>query len=47
MYIAVEIDPAREEGPLWIEYATRRAVALAEDQPHPVLGAAFRRRPAD
>ena len=47
MYVAIEIDAAREEGPLWIEYSTRRAVALADHQPHPVLGAAFRRRPAD
>jgi methylmalonyl-CoA/ethylmalonyl-CoA epimerase len=46
MYVAVEIDPARDEGPLWIEYASRRAVPLA-DGPHLVLGAAFKRRPAD
>ena len=42
MYIAVEIDPAREEGPLWIEYSTGRAVPLTDD-PHPVLGAVFKR----
>jgi methylmalonyl-CoA/ethylmalonyl-CoA epimerase len=46
MYVAVEIDAAREEGPLWIEYASRRAVPLTDD-PHPVLGAVFKRRPAD
>jgi len=46
MYVAVEIDAAREEGPLWIEYASRRAVPLT-DGPHPVLGAVFKRRPAD
>lgn len=45
MYVAVEIDPARDEGPLWIEYSSRRAVPLT-DGPHPVLGAAFKRRPA-
>jgi len=46
MHIAVEIDPAREEGPRWIEYASRRAVPLSE-APHPVLGAVFKRQPAD
>ncbi len=46
MYVAVEIDAAREEGPLWIEYASRRAVPLTDD-PHPVLGAVFKRQPAD
>jgi len=46
MYVAVEIDAARDEGPLWIEYASRRAVPLPEG-PHPVLGAVFKRRPAD
>lgn len=46
MRVAIELDPARAEGPLSIEYASRRAVALA-DAPHPVLGAVFRRRPAD
>ena len=45
MYIAVEIDPAREEGPRLIEYSSRRAVPLSDD-PHPVLGAVFRRSPA-
>jgi methylmalonyl-CoA/ethylmalonyl-CoA epimerase len=47
MYIAIEIDAAREEGPLWIEYSSRRAVSLPDDDPHPVLGAVFKRRPAD
>jgi methylmalonyl-CoA/ethylmalonyl-CoA epimerase len=46
MYIAIDIDPDREEGPLWIEYSSRRAVSLS-DGPHPVLGAVFKRRPAD
>jgi methylmalonyl-CoA/ethylmalonyl-CoA epimerase len=45
MCIAVEIDPAREEGPRWIEFSSRRAVQLTDD-PHPVLGAVFRRSPA-
>jgi len=43
MRICVEIDPEGEEGPLCIEYATPRPVALP-DGPHPVLGAVFRRR---
>jgi hypothetical protein len=47
MYIAIEIDAAREEGPLWIEYSSRRAVPLPDNDPHPVLGAVFKRRPAD
>ena len=47
MYVAIEIDATREEGPLWIEYSTRRAVALPENGPHPVLGAVFKRLPAD
>jgi methylmalonyl-CoA/ethylmalonyl-CoA epimerase len=47
MYIAIEIDAAREEGPLWIEYSSRRAVSLPDGDPHPVLGAVFKRRPAD
>jgi len=46
MYVAVEIDTAREEEPLWIEYASQQAVPLT-DAPHPVLGAVFKRRPAD
>ena len=38
--LAVEIDPARDEGPVGIEFAADRAVALAEG-PHPVLGVTF------
>lgn len=44
--IVVEIDPTRDEGPLYIEYSSRRAVPLSDD-PHPVLGAVFKRQPAD
>ncbi|HYS17753.1 MAG TPA: hypothetical protein VET45_12585 [Candidatus Binatia bacterium] len=44
MRIAVEIDPGHDEGPICIEYASRRPVALPEG-PHPVLGAVFRKRP--
>lgn len=44
MRIAVEIDPERDEGPLCIEYSSRRPVGLP-DGAHPVLGAVFRRRP--
>lgn len=44
MRIAVEIDPRRDEGPLCIEYSSRRPVGLA-DGSHPVLGAVFRRLP--
>lgn len=40
MRIAVEIDPAREEGPLAIELLSPRALALPAG-PHPVLGATF------
>jgi methylmalonyl-CoA/ethylmalonyl-CoA epimerase len=47
MYVAIEIDAAREEGPLWIEYSSRRAVSLPDGDPHPVLGAVFKRLPAD
>jgi len=46
MRIVIEIDPARDEGPLCIEYSSRRAVPLSDD-PHPVLGTVFRRQPAD
>jgi methylmalonyl-CoA/ethylmalonyl-CoA epimerase len=46
MRIVIEIDPARDEGPLCIEYSTRRPVPLSDD-PHPVLGAVFRRPPGD
>jgi hypothetical protein len=44
MRIAVEIDPHRDEGPLCIEYASPRPVALADSAP-PVLGAVFRLLP--
>ena len=44
--LVVEIDPARDEGPLCIEYSSRRAVRLPDD-PHPVLGAVFKRSRAD
>ena len=42
MRLAVEIDPARDEGPVAIEVASDRAIALP-DGPHPVLGTVFRR----
>jgi len=42
MHLAVEIDPARREGPIAIEIATDRAISLA-DGPHPDLGTVFRR----
>jgi methylmalonyl-CoA/ethylmalonyl-CoA epimerase len=42
MRIVVEIDPSADEGPLAIEYTSRRPVALPGG-PHPVLGAVFRR----
>jgi methylmalonyl-CoA/ethylmalonyl-CoA epimerase len=44
MRIAVEIDPHRDEGPLCIEYSSRRSVALAAGA-YRVLGAVFRRLP--
>jgi methylmalonyl-CoA/ethylmalonyl-CoA epimerase len=44
--IVVEIDPTRDEGPLYIEYSSRRAIPLT-DAPHPVLGAVFKRQPGD
>lgn len=40
MRIVVEIDPARDEGPLAIELTTERALALPAG-PHPVFGATF------
>lgn len=40
MRLVVEIDPAAQDGPLAIEYATDREIALP-DRPHPVLGARF------
>ena len=42
MRLAVEIDPARDEGPVAIEVASDRAIALP-DGPHPALGTVFRR----
>jgi methylmalonyl-CoA/ethylmalonyl-CoA epimerase len=42
MRIAVEVDPARDEGPLAIEVMSPRALALPAG-PHPVLGAVFDR----
>jgi Glyoxalase/Bleomycin resistance protein/Dioxygenase superfamily len=41
MRLAVEIDPARDEGPVAIEYSTGRTAPFP-DGPHPVLGAVFR-----
>jgi hypothetical protein len=43
--IAVDVDPATEEGPVAIEYTTPRPVVLPGG-PHPVLGAVFRRIPS-
>ena len=40
--IAVEIDAAREEGPIGIEIASEHQVKIP-DGPHPVLGASFSR----
>jgi len=45
MRIAVQIDRERDEGPLCIEYSSRRPVTLP-DGAHPVLGAVFSRLPA-
>jgi methylmalonyl-CoA/ethylmalonyl-CoA epimerase len=42
MRLAVEIDPARDEGPIAIELASDRAIALPAG-PHPALGTVFRR----
>ena len=42
MRLAVEIDHARDEGPVAIELASDRAIALP-DGPHPALGTVFRR----
>ncbi len=42
MRIAVDVDPASEEGPVAIEFAASRTVGLPR-APHPVLGAVFRR----
>jgi glyoxalase/bleomycin resistance protein/dioxygenase superfamily protein len=41
MRLAVEMDPAGEEGPIAIEYASDRPVAVAPG-PDPVLGVVFR-----
>jgi hypothetical protein len=46
MRLVVEIDPAAEEGPLAIEYASARRVALPAG-PHPILGARFEAVPDD
>jgi methylmalonyl-CoA/ethylmalonyl-CoA epimerase len=43
--IAVDIDPAAEEGPVAIELTSPRALALPPG-PHPVLGTVFHRSPA-
>ena len=43
--ITVEIDESRDEGPLCIEYSSRQPVPLS-DARHPVLGAVFKRHPA-
>ena len=42
MRIVVEVDPARDEGPMAIELEGVRALALSAG-PHPVLGAVFTR----
>ncbi|HZO38178.1 MAG TPA: VOC family protein [Methylomirabilota bacterium] len=44
--ITVEVDENREEGPLCIEYSSRQPVPLSDGR-HPVLGAVFKRRPAE
>jgi methylmalonyl-CoA/ethylmalonyl-CoA epimerase len=44
MRLVVEIDATAREGPLAIEYASRREIGLSTD-PHPVLGASFLRCP--
>jgi hypothetical protein len=43
MRIAIDLDPAADEGPVAIEIAAAREVALPAG-PHPVLGAVFSRR---
>ena len=42
MRLTVAIDPSRDEGPLAIEYASERPLALPSGR-HPVLGAVFTR----
>ncbi len=44
MYITLEIDPARDEGPICIEFASARPISLP-DGPHPVLGAILAKSP--
>ena len=46
MRIAVDVDPAASEGPVAIEYASARPVALAPGR-DPVLGVTFTRRAED
>ena len=43
--VAVEIDAAREEGPICIEISGQRVIDVPAG-PHPVLGAIFRQAPA-
>ncbi|MFQ5827627.1 MAG: VOC family protein [Candidatus Methylomirabilia bacterium] len=43
MYLTVEIDPSRDEGPISIEFTSDRPVSLAE-VPHAVLGTVFAQR---
>jgi len=45
MRLAVEIDPVQNEGPIAIELASPRALALPAG-PHPVLGAVFKEEEA-
>ena len=45
MRLAVEIDPIQNEGPIAIEIASLRNLALPEG-PHPVLGAVFKKEGA-
>jgi hypothetical protein len=45
MRLAVEIDSVQNEGPIAIELASPRTLALPEG-PHPVLGAVFKEEKA-
>lgn len=45
MRIVVDVDPIRDEGPIAIEVASARSLALPEG-PHPVLGAVFKEEEA-
>src|SRR5581483_1829934 len=45
MWVAVEVDPAADEGPVCIELASEQPLALAPE-PLPGVGTAFRVRPA-